>query len=124
MSEDSSYTRRGHSGASIEINGRFIIINNGYINSTVDYIVIREYAMQNEKERLMDNRYQKNGFMASLKSSDGDIIFLRNTNTLFYPKDDKLETYPINLKEQDLYIIHGEVHKSIDELIRKLTLTS
>lgn len=99
----------------------FILIHNGYINSTLDYIVIRGFAMEYEKERLSDTRYQRNGFMASVKSPNGRTIPLRNTKHLFYLHGNKLETYPINLKERELFILHGESHESIDDLINKLT---
>lgn len=110
----------GHSGASIEIQNKFILINNGYINDRVDYILIRQYDMNDVESRLNDKRFQKGDFNAQLTLPDNSVISLRNTNTMFVLTDANLDTYPIKLNEMDLSVIHTRKHSSLDQLISLL----
>lgn len=72
MDLKNKYSKSGHSGSSIEINGKFVLVNNGYINGRVDYVAIREFDLDDVQSRLSDNRYIIDDFLAYINAR-GDI---------------------------------------------------
>jgi len=72
MDLKNKYSKSGHSGSSIGVNGKFVLVNNGYINGRVDYVVIREFDLDDVQSRLSDNRYIIYDFLAYINAR-GDI---------------------------------------------------
>jgi hypothetical protein len=120
MNLENQYSRSGHSGASIDVNGKFVLVNNGYINNRVDYIVIREFEFNDVDGRLSDKRYVVDDFAAYVETPEGCMLPIRDTNMLYFITDNEILEYKICLKVLDMFMVHGEKHKSIEELIKKL----
>ncbi len=104
----------------LTIGDRQVVVNSGIVGERVDWIVIREYPVDDANAAAKDGRVRFEGGNAHVELPDGSTKSLKGSNVLFYLNDEGVEAHAIRLQKQDLDILHTEPHESVAALIEKL----
>jgi hypothetical protein len=108
------------SDLTLTIADRQVLINNGFADDMVDWIVIRSYALDNADAAASDDRVRFEAENAFVTLPDGTTEELRGSRLLFYLDDEGVEAHPIHLRKEDLDILHTQPHESVRAMIDAL----